>query len=93
MPKDEKDKLPPHLRNVPDKFNYLKDAYKPELDPNTPIELGTMNGWGNKDNYPASYTTCQGKERHLLTCEEIAHNYFRYTCPLCKITFTADTSD
>lgn len=91
-----KDNLPPYLRNRPDKFAYLDQAYEPEPDPNAIVSLGTMNGWGDRKNYPAQYKFCvrkRPKNPHVLTQRNLGRCLTEYECSICKIKWTVDSSD
>jgi hypothetical protein len=92
----DKNKLPPHLRNAPSKFDYLKKAHEPDPDPNAPVHLGMMNGWGNKKDYPAKYKFCirkRSKNPHPITQTTIGRCLIEYECAICKIKWTVDSSD
>ena len=92
----DKNNLPPHHRNRPNKFAYLDKAFEPEPDPNTLVHLGTMNGWGDKKNYPAKYKFCmrkRSKNPHPITQATVGRCLIEYECPICKIKWTVDSSD
>jgi hypothetical protein len=94
----DKNLLPRHLRNAPGgKFDYLKEAYRPEPDSNAQKHLGMMNDWGaDKKNWPKPYRHCQLRKRkrmHDPTAEKKGKCLTEYSCATCKIAWTADSSD
>lgn len=96
----DKDALPRHLRNIPDKFAFLKQAYEPEQDPNATKHLGAMNGWPeNKKEWPELYLKCQRKQGrpHKLIVTHLGKSrnrgYCSYKCEKCNIEWTVDSTD
>lgn len=74
------------------KFEYQEEAKKPAPDPNANKDLGMMNVW-KEGRYPKEYKTCQsGTVRHELDTENLGRCLNRYTCKICKITWTVDSS-
>ncbi len=92
----DKDTKPAFHRNRPEKFAYLDQAFEPDPDPNAPVHLGIMNGWGEKKNYPATYKFCtrkRPKNPHPITQTTIGRCLIEYECSICKIKWTVDSSD
>lgn len=96
---EDKSNLPRHLRNVPDKFKFLTEAYKPEPDPNAIKHLGALNGWGKNDiPIPQEYMQCQRKQGrpHKLEVTELGRpgrGYKSYRCTKCNIEWIVDSTD
>ena len=95
---EDKDKLPRHLQNAPDKFAYLKKVYtEPEPDPSASVHLGTMNGWGeDKKQWPQQYRHCQIRKRkhaHKISETPLGRCLKEYECKKCKIKWSVDSSD
>lgn len=52
-------------------------------------DLGCANGWKQS---PDEYKKCAELD-HTTTAQNIGPCYTRYTCPICKISWTEDSSD
>ena len=52
--------------------------------------LGTMNDWPKRGNPPA-YDRCVAL-KHDVECKSTRSCFHTYSCPICKITFCADSS-
>lgn len=58
--------------------------------------LGTMNAWGDKKDYPKKYRHCQIRKRknpHTIVQATIGRCLNKYTCSTCSISWTVDSSD
>lgn len=54
--------------------------------------LGCMNGWGEKT--PEEYKVCcRGNHFKYMEVKILGNCWEQYTCPICKIVYTIDSSD
>jgi hypothetical protein len=53
------------------------------------LDLGYMNSWGES---PEEYKKCRDAD-HELTCREPYRCVIEYTCKVCKIKWSVDSSD
>ena len=70
------------------RFAYLEKAKEHDPNPDEPKSLGIMNAW-TPGKYPAEYNNCN----HIKISKNLGVCYNRYTCTICKITYTVDSSD
>ena len=96
--KDNKDMLPPHLRNAPSKFDYLKQEYLPDpsVDADGYKHLGDIVGWNGIP--PKEYTDCRSAvPAHALGKDPKSYSIHRgiydYCCDICKIKWTETSTD